>query len=176
MSWNTVGGGSWLVHSFTTFVRFQATFEKLENELREVNQNAEALKRNYLELTELKHILRKTQGFFDEVSVKLEFTALCKKNQFYVKLYVAYSIFNLFLFQRYQQLFLLRFCSFIHVKKKLVCNFEQRLNKVLFTLPNSLDLFQLGFLFSNTITGKHSALLFIIQCSCTVQLDLFQFS
>lgn len=79
MSRNTGGGGSWFVHSFTTFVRFQATFEKLENELREVNQNAEALKRNYLELTELKHILRKTQGFFDEVSVKLEFTALCKK-------------------------------------------------------------------------------------------------
>ena len=46
---------------------FQATFEKLENELREVNQNAEALKRNFLELTELKHILRKTQVFFDEV-------------------------------------------------------------------------------------------------------------
>lgn len=36
--------------------------------MREVNQNAEALKRNYLELTELKHILRKTQVFFDEVS------------------------------------------------------------------------------------------------------------
>jgi len=36
--------------------------------LREVNQNAEALKRNFLELTELKHILRKTQVFFDEVS------------------------------------------------------------------------------------------------------------
>jgi len=33
-----------------------------------VNQNAEALKRNFLELTELKHILRKTQVFFDEVS------------------------------------------------------------------------------------------------------------
>jgi predicted AAA+ superfamily ATPase len=46
----------------------QATFEKLENELREVNQNAEALKRNFLELTELKHILKKTQVFFDEVS------------------------------------------------------------------------------------------------------------
>lgn len=46
----------------------QATFEKLENELREVNQNAEALKRNFLELTELKHILRKTQVFFDEVT------------------------------------------------------------------------------------------------------------
>ncbi|CAB3376670.1 Hypothetical predicted protein [Cloeon dipterum] len=47
-------------------IDLEATFEKLENELREVNQNAEALKRNYLELTELKHILRKTQVFFDE--------------------------------------------------------------------------------------------------------------
>lgn len=48
---------------------FKATFEKLENELREVNTNAEALKKTYLELTELKHILRKTQQFFDEVSI-----------------------------------------------------------------------------------------------------------
>lgn len=45
----------------------QATFERLENELREVNANEEMLKKNYLELTELKHILRKTQAFFDEV-------------------------------------------------------------------------------------------------------------
>lgn len=35
-----------------------------------MNQNAEALKRNFLELTELKHILRKTQVFFDEVGAK----------------------------------------------------------------------------------------------------------
>jgi len=47
-------------------IDLEATFEKLENELREVNQNAEALKKNFLELTELKHILRKTQQFFDE--------------------------------------------------------------------------------------------------------------
>ena len=46
----------------------QATFEKLENEMKEVNANAEALMRNFLELTELKHILRKTQSFFEEVS------------------------------------------------------------------------------------------------------------
>ena len=51
----------------------QATFEKLEIELKEVNTNAEALKRNYLELTELKHILRKTQVFFDEVSDEIIF-------------------------------------------------------------------------------------------------------
>lgn len=50
-----------------TLSRVQATFEKLENEMKEVNANAEALKRNYLDLTELKHILRKTQTFFDEV-------------------------------------------------------------------------------------------------------------
>ncbi|CAH1967434.1 unnamed protein product [Acanthoscelides obtectus] len=49
-------------------IDLEATFEKLENELREVNQNAEALKRNFLELTELKQILRKTQVFFDEDS------------------------------------------------------------------------------------------------------------
>ncbi|XP_055381575.1 V-type proton ATPase 116 kDa subunit a 1 isoform X2 [Condylostylus longicornis] len=49
-------------------IDLEATFEKLENELREVNQNAEALKRNFLELTELKHILRKTQVFFDETA------------------------------------------------------------------------------------------------------------
>uniref|UniRef100_A0A671XYL9 V-type proton ATPase subunit a n=1 Tax=Sparus aurata TaxID=8175 RepID=A0A671XYL9_SPAAU len=35
----------------------QATFEKLENELKEINTNQEALKKNFLELTELKHIL-----------------------------------------------------------------------------------------------------------------------
>ncbi|CAK5109844.1 unnamed protein product [Meloidogyne enterolobii] len=44
-----------------------ATFDKLESELREVNQNEEMLRKNFAELTELKHILRKTQQFFDEV-------------------------------------------------------------------------------------------------------------
>ena len=36
--------------------------------MNEVNTNQEALKRNFLELTELKHILRKTQNFFEEVN------------------------------------------------------------------------------------------------------------
>lgn len=49
-------------------IDLEATFEKLEIEMKEVNTNAEALKRNYLELTELKHILRKTQVFFDEAA------------------------------------------------------------------------------------------------------------
>uniref|UniRef100_A0A4W3H941 V-type proton ATPase subunit a n=1 Tax=Callorhinchus milii TaxID=7868 RepID=A0A4W3H941_CALMI len=50
----------------------QASFEKLENELKEINTNQEALKRNFLELTELKCILRRTQQFFDEVGFSLE--------------------------------------------------------------------------------------------------------
>jgi len=51
----------------------KATFEKLENETREVNANEEMLKKNYLELTELKHILRKTQNFFEEVDLFILF-------------------------------------------------------------------------------------------------------
>lgn len=47
-------------------IDLEATFEKLENELREVNANAETLRRNSLELTELKHVLQTTQLFFDE--------------------------------------------------------------------------------------------------------------
>lgn len=50
------------------FYHPQATFEKLENELKEINMNQEALKKNFLELTELKHILHRTQQFFNEVS------------------------------------------------------------------------------------------------------------
>lgn len=52
-------------------IDLEATFEKLESELKEVNANAEALKKTYLELTELKHILKKTQQFFDEVIIVL---------------------------------------------------------------------------------------------------------
>uniref|UniRef100_A0A8C6SPQ6 V-type proton ATPase subunit a n=1 Tax=Neogobius melanostomus TaxID=47308 RepID=A0A8C6SPQ6_9GOBI len=44
-------------------IDLEATFEKLENEMKEINTNQEALKKNFLELTELKHILRRTQQF-----------------------------------------------------------------------------------------------------------------
>uniref|UniRef100_A0A671S9M5 V-type proton ATPase subunit a n=1 Tax=Sinocyclocheilus anshuiensis TaxID=1608454 RepID=A0A671S9M5_9TELE len=50
-------------------IDLEATFEKLENELKEINTNQEALKKNFLELTELKHILRRTQQFFDEFTI-----------------------------------------------------------------------------------------------------------
>ncbi|XP_067270075.1 V-type proton ATPase 116 kDa subunit a isoform X5 [Pseudorasbora parva] len=48
-------------------IDLEATFEKLENEMKEINTNQEALKKNFLELTELKHILRRTQQFFNEM-------------------------------------------------------------------------------------------------------------
>lgn len=73
----------------------QATFEKLENELREVNQNAEALERSFLELTELRHILHKTQIFFDEVSFQC--ISIRKKHKFLRFLMETFS-FRLFYF------------------------------------------------------------------------------
>lgn len=39
--------------------------EKLEAEVLEANQNQQTLKQNFLELTELKHLLKKTQDFFE---------------------------------------------------------------------------------------------------------------
>ncbi|KAL5018990.1 hypothetical protein ScPMuIL_004712 [Solemya velum] len=47
-------------------VDLEAHFDKIESELREVNTNSEALKKNFLELSELKEVLRKTQTFFAE--------------------------------------------------------------------------------------------------------------
>lgn len=44
-------------------------FERLVKEVRDLNTSAEALKQNFLDLTQLKHILRKTHSFFDEVAL-----------------------------------------------------------------------------------------------------------
>uniref|UniRef100_A0A8B9BMA4 V-type proton ATPase subunit a n=2 Tax=Anser TaxID=8842 RepID=A0A8B9BMA4_9AVES len=43
----------------------QTVLEKLEAELLEANQNQQTLKQNFLELMELKHLLKKTQDFFE---------------------------------------------------------------------------------------------------------------
>ncbi|VDK60423.1 unnamed protein product [Anisakis simplex] len=67
-------------------IDLEATFEKLENELREVNQNEEMLKKNFSELTELKHILRKTQQFFDEVSSFRLFTSIYSHQSHFSKI------------------------------------------------------------------------------------------
>ncbi|KAK6617491.1 hypothetical protein RUM44_005079 [Polyplax serrata] len=44
----------------------ESKLEKTENEMRELSKNAVNLHNNYLELTELKHVLEKTQVFFTE--------------------------------------------------------------------------------------------------------------
>lgn len=48
-------------------IYFQAHLEKTEHDIRELSQNAVNLKSNYVELTELQHVLEKTKGFFTEV-------------------------------------------------------------------------------------------------------------
>lgn len=57
-------------------VELEMTFEKLEREVRIVNRNSEELKRTYLNLTELRSMLKKTQQFFDEVSSRFPRFAL----------------------------------------------------------------------------------------------------
>jgi len=47
-------------------IDLEAQFEQLETEMKDSNSNYEALQRSFLELSELKHILRKTQSFFEE--------------------------------------------------------------------------------------------------------------
>ena len=51
------------------FISLQAQFEQLENEMKDSNANYEALMKGFLELTELKHIMRKTHTFFEEVQL-----------------------------------------------------------------------------------------------------------
>ncbi|CAK8673710.1 unnamed protein product [Clavelina lepadiformis] len=50
-------------------IDLEGKFEKLEKDMKEVNSNEETLKRNFLELTELRYILRKTQSFFEEAAM-----------------------------------------------------------------------------------------------------------
>ncbi|XP_057615735.1 V-type proton ATPase 116 kDa subunit a 4-like [Chionomys nivalis] len=46
-------------------ITLKSTLEKLEGELQEANQSQQALKKSFLELTELKYLLKKTQDFFE---------------------------------------------------------------------------------------------------------------
>ncbi|XP_015782612.1 V-type proton ATPase 116 kDa subunit a [Tetranychus urticae] len=48
-------------------IDLEATSEKMDNELKQVNFNMEALKKTFLELCEFRHILEKTQQFFLEM-------------------------------------------------------------------------------------------------------------
>ncbi|GLV41213.1 Vacuolar H[+] ATPase 100kD subunit 2 [Carabus blaptoides fortunei] len=47
-------------------IDLEAHIEKTENDIRELSQNAVNLKSNFLELTELRHVLEKTEAFFHE--------------------------------------------------------------------------------------------------------------
>ncbi|XP_072508702.1 V-type proton ATPase 116 kDa subunit a 4 [Notamacropus eugenii] len=49
-------------------IDLEIILEKLEGELREANQNQQALRTNFLQLTELKYLLKKTQDFFETES------------------------------------------------------------------------------------------------------------
>jgi len=50
--------------------------ERLESEMKDINSNSEALKRNFLDLTELRHILSKTHNFFEEVNITCRVSVL----------------------------------------------------------------------------------------------------
>ena len=49
-----------------TMIDYEAQFERLESELKELCNNIDALKRNYIELYELKFVLRHTEDFLAE--------------------------------------------------------------------------------------------------------------
>lgn len=59
-------------------INLEARFEKTENEILEFSQNAVNLKSNFLELTELKQVLEKTQSFFAEQEGALNLDSLRK--------------------------------------------------------------------------------------------------
>lgn len=52
--------------TYTVKLFFQAHIEKTEGDIKELTESAINLKSNYLELTELRHVLDKTQSFFVE--------------------------------------------------------------------------------------------------------------
>ncbi|KAM7536854.1 hypothetical protein Aperf_G00000087544 [Anoplocephala perfoliata] len=54
-------------------IDMETTFEKLENETKEVNASLGNLRQTYFELQEMKHLLRKTQIFFDEAHQTVQF-------------------------------------------------------------------------------------------------------
>lgn len=45
----------------------ETSFDNLENDLKEVISSGDALRKTFLELSEMRHVLHKTQQFFDQV-------------------------------------------------------------------------------------------------------------
>ena len=52
---------------FTDMIEMEGKFEVLEGEVKEIAANQETLKRNLLDLVELRHVLCKTRAFLQEV-------------------------------------------------------------------------------------------------------------
>ena len=48
-------------------IEMESSFENIENDLKEVIASGDALRKTFLELTEMRHVLYKTQQFFDQV-------------------------------------------------------------------------------------------------------------
>jgi V-type H+-transporting ATPase subunit a len=48
-------------------IEMESSFDNIENDLKEVIASGDALRKTFLELTEMRHVLHKTQQFFDQV-------------------------------------------------------------------------------------------------------------
>ena len=57
---------------YICFIFYQSQLELLEVGIREVSSNEETLKKNFLELIEMRHVLTKTEAFFVDVSYVTE--------------------------------------------------------------------------------------------------------
>lgn len=68
VNWLTYRRNVTTLFTWLVFPPLQTTLEKLEGELQEANQSHQALKKSFLELTELKYLLKKTQDFFEVFS------------------------------------------------------------------------------------------------------------
>ncbi|KAL7060562.1 hypothetical protein AAHC03_09484 [Spirometra sp. Aus1] len=55
-------------------IELESTLEKLENELKEVNLSVSQLKQTFMELTEVKFVLRRAQVFFEEAHYEVNMT------------------------------------------------------------------------------------------------------
>ncbi|VDK89104.1 unnamed protein product [Dibothriocephalus latus] len=55
-------------------IELESTLEKLENELKEVNLSVSQLKQTFMELTEVKFVIRRAQVFFEEAPYEVNMT------------------------------------------------------------------------------------------------------
>lgn len=75
----------------------QAVLEKLGAELMETNHNQQMLKQNFLELMELKHLLKKTQDFFEVrglFTLPIEIWKVPKNTDIFIQYVLLLLIFN----------------------------------------------------------------------------------